>query len=218
MQEFLSLFLHADLKTTSQSTVVGHTTLPFCTIAILPFRLLRTPTQQRTTPVLGNAAPWLWNNFVQVFCWEQDLNVPMWVTGKREQIFLRCMYGPLVDFNDFWPILCYLGHFVFLAITCQRVGLSKSNAVHPLKYLYPISVLRIELRESITVEIRCLVINGVRLLMPHPTWQCQLTTDGRTFWPWRPLSAACKTFVIFVTCLNLLGVQVAWKYKLWFRI
>ena len=77
-----------------------------------------------TLPVLGSAAPRLWNDFGHIFYWDQDWSVPLWAAGKREQIFSR-----------------------------QWNGLSGSNAVHPLKYLCPISVPRIEGRESVTVKI-----------------------------------------------------------------
>ena len=41
--------------------------------------------------------------------------------------------------------------------------------MYPLKYLCPISVLRKGRRESVIVEIWRPIIDGVRLLMPHPT-------------------------------------------------
>jgi len=56
------------------------------TVAILPIPILMTP----TLPVLGSAAPCLWNDFAQIFRCEQDLSVPIWVAGKGEQIFSRC--------------------------------------------------------------------------------------------------------------------------------
>ena len=95
--------------TWSRGATFTDTALPFHTVAILSFRYLMTP----TFPVLRNAAPRLWNDFAQIFCWDQEL----------------------------------------ITVTRQRNGLSGSNAVHPLKYLCPISVLRIERRESVTVEI-----------------------------------------------------------------
>ena len=42
-----------------------------------------------TLPVLGSAAPCLWNDFAQIFRCEQDLSVPIQVAGKGEQIFSR---------------------------------------------------------------------------------------------------------------------------------
>ena len=89
----------------------------------------------------------------------------MWAAGKREQIFSHCS---LPNLDDFRLILCYFENFIFLAITRQRNSLFGSNAVHPLKCLCPISVLRIEQRESITIEIGRPIIDDVRLLMPHP--------------------------------------------------
>ena len=44
--------------------------------------------------------------------------------------------------------------------------------MYPLKYLCPISVLRKGQRESVIVEIWRPIIDGVRLLMPHPIRVC----------------------------------------------
>ena len=137
----------------SVDPVVGRTTLPFCTVAILLFRFSMT----LTFHVPGNATLQLWNNFSQIFCWDQYLSVPMWIAGKHEQI---------VTAYKLLTILMLLQKR--FAMIHPRNGLSNSNAVHPLKYLCPISVLRIKWRESV-----------VWLLIPHPT--CALTAVQYSF-------------------------------------